>query len=407
MIPAPNVESALRSYLDAYLVEDFDSMYPLLSASSQAAYPAEDFAKRHTDALVAMTVESIEYSILSSLTNPQEAQAAFHLTYHTVLFGDLDRDINASLLLENSQWRLVWDTGWILPEMAGGKRLINNNNPPSRGDLYDRDGNALVTQQDAYSLGLIAGDVSRENEDTLFSLLWRLTGVRPEVIQADYQNYPTGLYIPVGEASVDAVRRSGVLEFSGVVTTPYTSRFYEPNIAPHAVGYTRFIAVEDDVNAYKRLGYSGGERIGAIGVEKWGEDYLRGRNSATLYVAAEDGTLGTWSSPRPAPSRLRRSTLTIDRDLQDKAQARHGRPAGCDRRDGGRHRPHPGDGLLAGLRPQPVRCGQQQQHERGHDLQQPRAAALQPRHPGRLPARLGLQDRHHGSRARKRAIHPR
>ena len=319
VIPAPSVESALRSYLDAYLVEDFDSMYPLLSASSQAAYPAEDFAKRHTDALVAMTVESIEYSILSSLTSPQEAQAAFHLTYHTVLFGDLDRDINASLLLENSQWRLVWDTGWILPEMAGGKRLINNNNPPSRGDLYDRDGNALVTQQDAYSLGLIAGDVSRENEDTLFSLLWRLTGVRPEVIQADYQNYPTGLYIPVGEASVDAVRRSGVLEFSGVVTTPYTSRFYEPNIAPHAVGYTRFIAVEDDVNAYKRLGYSGGERIGAIGVEKWGEDYLRGRNAATLYVAAEDGSsevVIAQASSEPASSIY----MTIDRDLQDKAQ---------------------------------------------------------------------------------------
>lgn len=319
VIPVPSVESTLRGYLDAYLVEDYESMFALISSASQAAYPAEDFAKRHTDALVAMTVESTEYAILSSLTNPQTSQAAFRLIYHTVLFGDLQRDFNLDLVLENGEWRLVWDTGLILPEMAGGKTLVNNSIPPSRGDIYDRNGNAIVTRQDAYALGLIAGEVNPENEDSLFYQLWRLTGVRPEVIRTDYQNYPAGLYVPVGEATVEAVERSGILGFSGVLSTQYSSRFYEPNVAAHAAGYTRFIAVEDDVNAYKRQGYSGGERIGAIGIEKWGEDYLRGRNAATLYVAGLDGgseTVIAQASSQPASSIY----LTIDRDLQDKAQ---------------------------------------------------------------------------------------
>jgi penicillin-binding protein 2 len=315
----PSVEAAVRGYLDAYLVEDYESVFALISSASQAAYPAEDFAKRHTDALVAMTVESTEYAILSSLTNPQTSKAAFRLIYHTVLFGDLQRDFNLDLVLENGEWRLVWDTGLILPEMAGGRTLVNNNVPPSRGDIYDRNGNAIVTRQDAYALGLIAGEVNPENEDSLFYQLWRLTGVRPEVIRTDYQNYPAGLYVPVGEATVEAVERSGILGFSGVLSTQYSSRFYEPNVAAHAAGYTRFIAVEDDVNAYKRQGYSGGERIGAIGIEKWGEDYLRGRNAATLYVAGLDGSSETviaQASSQPASSIY----MTIDRDLQDKAQ---------------------------------------------------------------------------------------
>ncbi len=100
---------------------------------------------------------------------------------------------------------------------------------------------------------------------------------------------------------------------------PYTSRFYEPNLAPNAVGYTLFISKED-YNTYRRLGYSGAERIGWEGIEKWGESYLHGHNAATLYVTSADGTYETvlaQVNSEPASS----ITLTIDKDLQEQAQA--------------------------------------------------------------------------------------
>ena len=123
VIPAPDANSALRTYLDAQLAENYASMYAMLSKASQAAISQADFASRYTDALDTMSVSSTAYNILSSLTNPQSAQAAFHIVYHTVLFGDIARDINVNLVLENGGWKIQWDDGLILPELAGGKHL--------------------------------------------------------------------------------------------------------------------------------------------------------------------------------------------------------------------------------------------------------------------------------------------
>ncbi len=158
----------------------------------------------------------MEYNILSSLTNPQSAQVAFHFVYHTVLFGDLARDMTANLVLENGDWKIQWDDGLILPELAGGKKLVATHVPPARGDIYDRNGNAIVTQTDADALGLVSGEVSGKNGSALYNKLFNLTGVRPEIIRNIYDSYPNGLYVPVGEASADAVNKSGVTGFSGV-----------------------------------------------------------------------------------------------------------------------------------------------------------------------------------------------
>lgn len=321
----PSAEGTLRSYLEALsravtgttsLVEDYASMYTLLTQSSRSALSQEDFSKLHTDALNAMSVRKIEYSILSTLTDPQSAQAVFRITYKTVLFGDIQRDFNANLLLENDEWRLQWDDGLILPELAGGKHLVADHTPPARGDIYDRNGNAIVTQTDAYALGLVAGDVAPESENAVFNRLWQLTGVRPEKIRMDYENYRDGDYVPVGEASADAVNKSGIMNVSAVQWNTYNSRFYEPNDAPHAVGYTLYIS-KPDVNTYKRLGYNGTERVGMEGVEKWGEQYLHGRDAASLYVDGASNNVLSQVDSQPADSIY----LTIDKDLQEQAQA--------------------------------------------------------------------------------------
>jgi penicillin-binding protein 2 len=324
----PSADAALRTYLDAMsravtgttsLVEDYTTMYSMITQAGRAAISQDDFAKHYTDDLNAMSAKSVEYNILSMLTDPQNSQVSFHITYHTSLFGDIQRDFNTNLVLENSQWQLQWDDGLILPELAGGKRLVANSVSPARGDIYDRNGNAIATQTDAYALSLVAGEVSPDNETAVFNKLWQLTGVRPEIISNDYHNYVAGNYVPVGEASAEAVNASGITAFKGVNASPYTSRFYEPNAAPNAVGYTQPIFPEEVVT-YRRLGYSGGEMVGKAGIEKWGESYLHGRNAVTLYVTSADGTYETvlaQVNSEPAAS----ITLTIDKDLQEQAQA--------------------------------------------------------------------------------------
>ena len=313
--PAPDANTALSTFLDAQLAENYPIMYALLSKASQSAINEADFAKRYTNALDSMSVSSTAYNILSSLTNPQTAQAAFHIVYHTVLFGDIARDINVNLILEGGGWKLQWDDGLILPELAGGKHLDAQHVVPARGDIYDSNGDAIVTSMDAYAIGLVAGNASSDKEGALMNALFRLTGIRPETVKSAYENTKDGLYVPVGEASADAVNRSGIGNYSGVTLTPYTSRFYIPNTAPHAVGYTLFISPET-LSLYKRLGYNGSERVGAEGIEKWGENYLHGQDAASLYVDGNPGSVLAKADAKPADSIY----MTINNDFQQKVQ---------------------------------------------------------------------------------------
>lgn len=315
----PSADAALSAFLDAMLVEDYATMYSMITQASRDAISQADFAKHYTDDLNAMGAKKVEYNILSMLTDPQNSQVSFRITYHTSLFGDIQRDFNVKMALENGQWRIPWDDSLILPELAGGKLLFTTYDEPARGDIYDRNGNAIATKTDAYALSLIAGEVAPEFEDAVINKLWQLTGVRPETIRNNYENYAAGNYVPVGEASAAAVNASGVTGFHGVQASPYTSRFYEPNAAPNAVGYTLFIS-KPDYNTYRRLGYSGGERIGWEGIEKWGESYLHGRNAATLQITSADGKVESilaQVNSEPASS----ITLTIDKNLQEQAQA--------------------------------------------------------------------------------------
>ncbi len=267
----------------------------------------------------------MEYNLLSTLTHsaspssPASAEVAFRITYHTALFGDLQRDMVADLSLESGEWHLQWHDALILPELADGDILQTNYTIPARGDIYDRNGNAIATQMDAVALGVEAGQVPPDQQNALFNILWKLTGVRPDVISSDYSNYPNGQYVPVGEASADAYSHSLAPAFAnglGLLVTPYTSRYYA--LASQAVGFTQPIPAGKE-STYYRNGYSLGQRIGTSGIEKWGEQYLSGKDGASLYIVKPDKTIGNTIStadPQPANS----ITLTIDEDLQAQAQ---------------------------------------------------------------------------------------
>ena len=195
------------------------------------------------------------------------------------------------------------DDGLILPELAGGKHLVAAHTTlPARGDIYDRNGDAIVTQTDVDALGLIAGGVSSDSESAVINTLARLTGIRSEIIRNNYENYKPGEYVPVGEVSADAVKQTGIASYSGVKVNPYTSRFYAPDVAPHDVGYTLYISPED-LSAYKRLGYNGSERVGFEGIEKWGEQYLHGRDGPACMLTDIRATCSPrWIPSRPIPS---------------------------------------------------------------------------------------------------------
>jgi cell division protein FtsI/penicillin-binding protein 2 len=316
VINAPSADAALTAYFEALKVEDYNTMYALLSKVSQDAITLEDFAKRNRDALDNMSAGSFDYEVLSSLVSPYASEVAFRITYHTALVGDIQREMIARFALENNEWKLQWDDSLILPELAGGNTLRMDYSVPSRGNIYDRDGDVIAAQSDAHAFYVIPGNVTDESRDTLLSEVWRLCGISPEVLADEIFNTPAQFPIQLCEASSQESDRIRSIFPSGLGWDDYNSRYYfQQGAASNIVGYTQPIGV-DEVEKYRRLGYAQDARVGKAGIELWAEDYLAGKRGGTLYVISPaTGQIVTRvgeSEPKPADSVY----LTIDSNLQ-------------------------------------------------------------------------------------------
>jgi penicillin-binding protein 2 len=319
VIPAPDARAALTQFLEALKRNDLTAMYAMLSTETQAAVAQDAFLATYNEALNAMGAASLDYQVTSQLLGTKAAQVGFQITYHTALVGDLEREMLANLKLEQGAWRLIWDTTLILPELTAGNVLKMDYRIPSRGDIYDRDGEPIVTQSDAYALGIQPGGLAPNASGALIGALARLCNRTAESIEDALVGQAPEWYVPICEASVDEVRDILNLGSPGLVVTPYNARFYlDQGIAPQVVGYSTLIPREE-LDQYRRQGYRGDEKVGLSGIEKSMESYLSGKHGGSLYVVDPNGQIVTnlaASEPEPAASVY----LTIDRNLQHYGQ---------------------------------------------------------------------------------------
>jgi penicillin-binding protein 2 len=313
----------VRAYLDAWENEDYARMYNMLTSISQDSISAEQFEEIYREVAGEVALSELETRILSALTQTRTAQASYQVNMRSALVEDIQRDTMMNLSLEDGEWKIQWDEGLILPELIGGNTLRMDYLIPSRANIYDQNVQALVAQADATALGLFPDQIDPDQENTLLSELYRLTGIYPDTIADQYEDFPPGAdwYLPLMAVSADAVsQREGVLSgLSGLVMRPFRSRYYfDGGIAPHVVGYVSAIPAEE-VEEYRRLGYRQDERVGQAGLEKWGEESLSGVRGGALYVVDPDGLTVT-KLAESSPEASQAIYTTLDKDLQLGAQ---------------------------------------------------------------------------------------
>ncbi len=323
---APDASAAVQAYLDAWKAENYAAMYAMLTQVSRDALSPEDFEARYRSVAAEAALSGVDTEILQVLTRPTQAQAAYRVTLHSVLVGDIQAETVMNLSLEEGAWHVQWDDALILPQLAGGNYLAMQRYVPGRANIYDANGHALVAQSDAVSLGLDAASVSRKKQDDLITLIWQVMGQRPDLHPSVlservdlYRSY--GWYLPIGEMSAETAQRYGkaLSSYDGVILQPYRARYYfSSGIAPHVVGYVSAIQA-DEKDTYLRRGYALDERVGRAGIERWGEAYLSGQRGGALYVFSPDGKVVT-KLAETQPGVPQAITTTLDKDLQLAAQ---------------------------------------------------------------------------------------
>jgi len=305
---APDVEEAALQYLEYWKTNDYLAMYSMLSQSSQETISEEEFSQIYHDVAVELAMESLDYAILSSFVDPNQAQVAVSINYNSLLIENLNRDIILLLSLNEGIWKIDWSKGLIFPELVGDNMLQLTRLVPSRGNIYDRNGSVITAYAEAISVGLTPSQIKPNKEDKVLEELGRDLDMPPEVIYAMYEDYPPDVdwYLPLGAISLDAIEpRLGILESyttNGVLLRNFDGRYYfNGGASPQAVGYVRWIQ-EAELDAYRIQGYSKGEKVGGQGLEYWGEDYLAGDRGGILYVVNQEGeTISQLAREEAAP----------------------------------------------------------------------------------------------------------
>ena len=317
----PKAVSVAQGYLTAWEKEDYAAMYAFLSASSKTAHTEVDFTAIYQDVSTNLTLKTLTSDIKHETTNPSTAVIDYQVTYKTNMFGEIKRDLQMNLVLDDTGWKIQWDNGLILPELKGGNKLALDLRVPKRGNILDRKGEPIVAQSEAYALGILPGQIGEGQEGQLLYQLSQLTGKPQQSIRASYENAGPDWYIAVGEASADEVnaRWNILTSLGGLVMTKYSSRYYyNGGVAPQAVGYALGISPEQ-LEEYKRKGYLGDEKVGQAGLEKYAEESLAGKSAASLYIVDVNGQVINrlnQSDPR-LPQNI---TTTLDKELQIASQ---------------------------------------------------------------------------------------
>jgi penicillin-binding protein 2 len=315
----PDVTTTVKNFLDKWKAADYAGMYAMLAQTSKDAISEVDFTKKYTDATNSLTMTSLEYGITSSYTGTASANVGYQVNFTTSLFGVIQNQMEMNLVLENGAWKVQWDTGLIMKELAGGNSLLLNITHPSRGDILDRNGDYLVTQTDAVALGIDPNNVSSNSISLLIQELAEMTKKPINVVEQLYQDGANNgdAYIAIGEVSKEVYDKYATTmeNIPGFVMNEYNSRYYYTGgVASQVIGYTLSISA-DNYDYYRKLGYAGDEKVGTAGIEKWGEQYLAGVPQADLYVMAPDGTTVTrllHVDPKAADT----IKTTIDKNLQ-------------------------------------------------------------------------------------------
>lgn len=312
----PEVDDTVTDFLGKWNSGDYAGMYAMLAPTSRDAISEEDFIKTYTDTAANLTLKEMQYGILTTLVNPTSAKVGYQVVFKTSMFGDLIRKMEMSLIANENLWQIQWESGLILPELTGGKKLALALTAPARGDIYDNDGDIIAADAEAVALGVVPDQIADDQIGNLAGVLNLVTGI-PTNILADTIRTGGGFYVPIGEISkpVYENRYTALNSFSGLVINEYSARYYDNGgVAPQVIGYMLSISPEQ-FEEYKRNGYAGDEKVGAAGIEKWGESYLRGKPAADLYVVNPDGTYSTLVG-KADPQAASAIYTTIDKDLQ-------------------------------------------------------------------------------------------
>ena len=172
--------------------------------------------------------------------------------------------------------------------------------PPKRGTIYEREGNELALSIEVGSVYAHPRQIEEKNNTA--KQLSRVLGERQQKILKLIKKNRSFVWVK-RRIAPDQAKKVSALELKGVGVTTETKRYYPgKEIAAHLIGFV------------------GAENQGLEGLERKYEKLLVGSQYSLIQMRDALGRLFSISRPIPSGHEMRGLVLTIDKDIQYKAQ---------------------------------------------------------------------------------------
>lgn len=330
--PPPEVSLAeaqrvAADFLNAWMQDGYYAMYQLLTVNSRDVVTLDDFQALYqlTEKRMTLVQGGKSYSLANLIQQGLSADLAYDVTFQTELFGEFtDSNRILHLAITPEGWRVAWTPGDVLAEFKDGGSISVVQNTPNRGNIYDRDGQALADQNGSVVvINLMTAKFPTDNPDACYAELAHMFPKKTvEQIKTTYNRFAgRDFKFEIGQIGVETLQAERPA-LEAVCTIEYdsrpTRRYVAGGVAPHVVGYVAPIPAEQ-VDSYVAKGYAPDALVGVDGIERYWESTLAGRGEATLNVYDGNNRLSRVLAKRePQPSQS--VYLTLDRRLQEATQ---------------------------------------------------------------------------------------
>lgn len=208
---------------------------------------------------------------------------------------------------------------------ADSNALYHRTVVPSRGVIYDRNGEIMVSNSPSYNVTVVTREIAKDFDTLAFCrsleispefFVSRMAEIRDRRRNPGFSNYTSQIFMSQLRFDEIAVLQEELYRFKGFSIERGSFRLYNFSVAGHLLGDVAEVSRSDlEKDSY----YVPGDFIGKQGVEKQYEKYLRGEKGDEILLKDAVGRIqghyldGALDKPSRQGSNL---TLTIDVKLQ-------------------------------------------------------------------------------------------
>lgn len=143
-------EEVLNAYIECLKNQDYEGMYLLISDSTKSRVDKDTYFARNKNIYEGIEATNIEISNVNVTINKRDKtySAKYTMNFDT-LAGELSYDYDMTFdRQDDNKYYINWYSNLIFPELQESYKVRVYSNSGSRGDILDRNGNILATNNE-------------------------------------------------------------------------------------------------------------------------------------------------------------------------------------------------------------------------------------------------------------------